>query len=312
MHSAMLRHNELAPAKLNLALHVTGRRADGYHLLDSLVVFLDLADGIEASASDGGISVEDAPVEHPACSYGIASLRREDHLVWRAAVALRAALGIAAGAALRVTKRIPVGAGLGGGSADAAATLRVLCRLWKIEMDDTLLMRVALALGADVPACVHSAPLRFEGVGERMTLLAPNEEMRQWWLVLVHPGTALSTREVFSALDLACLPRTEIEMMADEKGCMPGIATIASCRNDLQDTAIALLPVIGEISALLSQQEQCVLARMSGSGAACFGVFLSSRAAQHAAGAICALRPEWWVRIARPVLQPLLNREMSM
>jgi 4-diphosphocytidyl-2-C-methyl-D-erythritol kinase len=264
---------EAAPAKLNLDLHVLGRRADGYHELDSTVVFTALADRLEARPA-ASVSLA---VEGP---FAGAVPPGPDNLVLRAAAALRAAGGVATGAALRLTKAIPVAAGLGGGSADAAAALRALRRLWRPDLDDPTIRRIALGLGADVPACLIARPLRLGGVGER---LAPFAGMASHAVVLVNPGIALATRAVFA------------ERRAHEGG--PRVAADwRHGRNDLEPAAIRLAPAVGEVLTALRRRPGCRLARMSGSGATCFGLFDDPAAAEASAAALAADRPHWWIR----------------
>ena len=271
---------EAAPAKINLCLHVTGQRPDGYHLLDSLVVFADVGDVIEVRAAPTlslrviGPQARDLPVG-------------EDNLVLRAA---RAFAGTA-GAAITLTKNLPVASGIGGGSADAAATLRVLARLWDLPLPDA--DRV-LQLGADVPACLAGRALRMQGIGER---LAGVPGLPKAYLVLVNPGVAVATPAVFKAL-----PSKNNPAMPD----LPVFATaaelaqwLAAQRNDLEAPAMALAQVIGAVKQALAAAPGCLLARMSGSGATCFGLFADQAQAQSARAAISAAQPEWWVASGR-------------
>ena len=271
---------EAAPAKINLCLHVTGQRPDGYHLLDSLVVFADVGDVIEVRAAPTlslrviGPQARDLPVG-------------EDNLVLRAA---RAFAGTA-GAAITLTKNLPVASGIGGGSADAAATLRVLARLWDLPLPDA--DRV-LQLGADVPACLAGRALRMQGIGER---LAGVPGLPKAYLVLVNPGVAVATPAVFKAL-----PSKNNPAMPD----LPVFATaaelaqwLAAQRNDLEAPAMALAQVIGAVKQALAAAPGCLLARMSGSGATCFGLFADQAQAQSARAAISAAQPEWWVACGR-------------
>ncbi|EKE44127.1 4-diphosphocytidyl-2C-methyl-D-erythritol kinase [Oceaniovalibus guishaninsula JLT2003] len=266
-----------APAKINLCLHVTGRRADGYHLLDSLVVFAGIGDTVRAEPADDWSLTVAGPM-----TGGVPS--GDDNLVMRAA---RATGGPAA--ALTLTKRLPVASGIGGGSADAAATLRALAAMDGRAVPD------AGALGADVPVCLAGRPARMRGIGERLDAVPP---LPQAHLVLVNPGVALSTPAVFAALQGAAgspLPRmrpwTNARDLAD---------WLAGCRNDLQPAAMRLASAVGDTLAELTAQD-CLLARMSGSGATCFGLYATQADAARAAGRIGARQPRWWVAAA-PVL----------
>lgn len=275
---------EAAPAKVNLFLHVTGRRADGYHLLDSLAVFAGAADRLEA---------EDAPALtlELAGAFAPELAAEADNLVLRAARALAAAAGVPARARLVLTKALPVASGLGGGSADAAAALRVLARLWRIAPEGPAgavdLAALAAGLGADVPVCLAGRPARMGGVGE---VLAPAPGLPRFGLALVNPGVPVATAEVFRRRTgtfsaAASLPAAwpDARAMADD---------LARLHNDLEPPARALCPPIGEVLAALASRPGCLLARMSGSGATCFGLFPDSAAAADAAVALA--RPGWW------------------
>jgi 4-diphosphocytidyl-2-C-methyl-D-erythritol kinase len=271
---------EKAPAKVNLFLHVLGRQPDGYHRLDSLVVFADIGDTLRAEPAEA-LSLA---VEGPFAA-GLAA--EQDNLVLRAARALAAAAGIAARGHLVLSKHLPVASGIGGGSADAAAALRLLCRLWRVEPDAAVLARIAAGLGADVPVCLAGRTSRMAGIGER---LEPAPALPACGIALVNPGIALATAEVFRARrgdwsDPAALPTAwrNAGEMAD------GLTRL---RNDLQPPAIALQPVIGEVLAALESTPGCLLARMSGSGATCFGLFVDEATAAAAAPGL--QRPGWW------------------
>ena len=256
-----MRLTESAPAKVNLYLHVLGRRADGFHLLDSLAVFVGVGDMVTAEPA----ATLSLAVEGPFAS----QLTGEaDNLVLRAARALAAELGVGAGARLVLSKHLPVASGLGGGSSDAAATLRVLCRLWGVIPAPAALARVAEGLGADVPVCLGAQPARMGGIGE---LLAPAPALPGCALVLANPGIAVSTAEVFRAR------RPERSEPATLPTSWPDAAAMAAdlklLRNDLEPAAIGLRPAIGDLLAELRATDGCLLARMSGSGATCFGLY---------------------------------------
>lgn len=278
---------ELAPAKVNLALHVTGRRADGYHLLDSLVVFADLGDRVTAAPSDGLSLALDGPF---AADLAADLDAGADNLVLRAAALL---CDGRRGAALRLTKSLPLAAGIGGGSSDAAATLRLLARMWDVPAPDAAAL---LRLGADVPVCHAGRSARMRGVGGD---LAP-VTLPPLWLVLVNPGVALSTAAVFGAWSGPGRP------MADP-GPLPDLAALvaylAAQRNDLEPPARALAPAMDTARAALEAAPGCRFVRMSGSGATWFGLFDGAAAARAAAVAIGTAAPHWWVAAA-----PSLNR----
>jgi len=269
---------ELAPAKVNLALHVTGRRPDGLHLLDSLVVFPRLGDLVEAEPA-------------AALSLAIAGPFARDLGAGPDNLVLRAALLLAPGrgAALRLTKSLPVAGGIGGGSADAAATLRLLARMWRAPLPAP---QAVLALGADLPACLAGWPCRMSGIGERLAPLA----LPPFWIVLANPGVPLATAAVFAGLGSRSNPPMP------EPPAFPtpeaAFSWLSARRNDLEAPAIAAAPVISEALAALAAQPGCRLARMSGSGATCFGLFAAETAALAAAAALRRSEPAWWVATA--------------
>jgi 4-diphosphocytidyl-2-C-methyl-D-erythritol kinase len=271
---------EPAPAKINLFLHVTGRRADGYHLLDSVAVFAGIEDRIAFTPSDELSLTVTGPFTR--------SLAAEpDNLVLRAARALAAESGLRPTGALHLHKRIPVASGIGGGSADAAATLRLLCRVWRLNLGDPVLDRIAAGLGADVPVCLRNRPMRMGGVGE---VLTPAPALPPCGLVLVNPGVPLATASVFRARagDYSggvVLPNgwdTAQEMAAS----LMGLA------NDLEAPAVGLVPAIRDVLGAIDGTPNCLLARMSGSGATCFGLFASPEDAGDAAKRLA--RTGWW------------------
>lgn len=274
---------ETAPAKVNLTLHVTGQRADGYHLLDSLVVFVDVADQVTVAHSDAMALTVTGPR-----SAGVPTDAR--NLVWKAAEASGPDP-----AAITLDKHLPAAAGIGGGSSDAAACLRALARLRDVPMPSGA---PVLALGADVPVCMAPVPQRMSGIGE---VLAPVVGVPPLWLVLVNPGVEVPTPAVFRTLSErsnppmpACLPE-----WADAAAFS---AWLATQRNDLEPPACGLEPVITEVLDLLSHQVGCALARMSGSGATCFGMFADEQDARDAERAVQDARATWWVSAGR-VLQ---------
>jgi 4-diphosphocytidyl-2-C-methyl-D-erythritol kinase len=268
-----------APAKVNLHLHVVGRRDDGYHLLDSLVVFAGVGDRLSVSpASDLSLTVV-GPF-----AAGLAA--EPDNLVLRAARGLADLTGMRATCALVLEKNLPVASGIGGGSADAAATLKSLCGFWGIAPD---LDGLARTLGADVPVCLLGRPSLLSGIGETLTRAPPLPEVG---LVLVNPGVAVSTPAVFRARsggfsEVACFPRD------GWRDAVSLAADLRSVRNDLQGAACSLAPAIEDALGALAAMPGCLVARMSGSGATCFGLFASAEAARQAAKGIS--QTGWWV-----------------
>lgn len=273
--------DEFAPAKVNLALHVTGRRADGYHLLDSLVVFAGVGDRVSAEPA-AGLSLTITGPQSASLSV------TDDNLVLRAAQLMPGAFR------LTLDKHLPVASGIGGGSADAAATLRLLARLSGQSPPPAA---DVLRLGADVPVCLAGQPVRMTGIGEGLHPLA--HPLPPAWLVLVNPGQAVSTPEVFRALDRR--DNASMQAMPRLRDAAELAAWVAMQRNDMEPAATRLLPVIAEVRRALSAQPGCLLSRMSGSGATCFGLFADPLSANAAARAIGAARPGWWVADA-PVL----------
>jgi 4-diphosphocytidyl-2-C-methyl-D-erythritol kinase len=264
-----------APAKINLALHVTGRRADGYHLLDSLVAFADCGDWITVEpASSLTLSLIGPQSIH---------LSAADNLVLRAA----RILDPAGTAHITLDKHLPVASGLGGGSADAAATLHALSRLWDKPLPPPAEI---LALGADLPVCLQGQSARMQGVGETITPCP----LPATPAVLVNPGIALATAEVFRALEQRQNPAMPPSIALTDPA---SLATwLQSTRNDLQPPAIARVPQIARVLADLQAQDACRLARMSGSGATCFALFDTAQQADAAAQALRRSQPAWWVQ----------------
>jgi 4-diphosphocytidyl-2-C-methyl-D-erythritol kinase len=272
---------ETAPAKVNLYLHVVGRRSDGYHLLDSLAVFPAVGDVLRAAPAEAFSLALQGP-------FGGALRAEPDNLVLRAARGLADLTGVRTGARLTLVKTLPVASGIGGGSADAAAALRLLGRLWGVAPAADALRALALRLGADVPVCLAGRPARMGGVGE---MLSPAPELPAFGLVLVNPGVAVSTPDVFRARAggfsaPAALPSGWPDAVAMARD-------LAALANDLEPPAVALCPAIGASLAALRTAPGCLLARMSGSGATCFGLFADAVGAAAAVEAV--RRPGWWI-----------------
>ena len=278
-----------APAKLNLYLHVTGRRADGYHELDSLVTFTSLADTLEiAPAESPGLTVRGPFAD---------ALDAGDNLAARAAAALAERMGRPAGVRIALDKRIPVAAGLGGGSADAAAVLRGLARLWRLGPEHRVaLQEVALSLGADVPVCLHSRAARMTGIGDR---LRPPPRLPPCGALLVNPGVPVPTGRVFKARRGPFSAENPIDEAPQDAPAL--VALLRARRNDLEQPARTQAPEIGRVLARLAETPGCLLARMSGSGGTCFGLFADEAASAGAAGAIARDHPSWWVEPTRLV-----------
>jgi 4-diphosphocytidyl-2-C-methyl-D-erythritol kinase len=279
---------ETAPAKVNLTLAVLGRRADGYHLLDSLVVFAAEADRLTLSPG-GPLSLVVRGTTADAAG------PVESNLVFKAAQALAAEIPSLKLGRFMLDKRLPVAAGLGGGSSDAAAALRLLARANRLKLSDRRLLKAAEKVGADVPVCIDPRPRRMRGIGERLSapLLTPKLAA-----VLVNPGVAVPTRDVFALLGrkpggaVIRAPRARA-LPADHDAL---IELLAAGRNDLERPAIKLQPVISRVLEALRRESGCELARMSGSGATCFGLFSSTRAAAKAARNLAAAQPSWWIK----------------
>jgi len=269
--------DEAAPAKVNLALHVRERRADGYHELDSIFAFTDFGDTLAAEPAGTLTLAIDG-------DWSDAIAGEADNLVLRAARALREAAGIEAGAALRLTKRIPVAAGLGGGSADAAAALRLLNRLWGLDWPLDRLAALGETLGSDVPACVHSRTLRARGRGERMALLG--DGLAGLPILLVNPRVAVPTGPVFRGWD-----GVDRGALADGDP----LAVARRGRNDLEAPAVAIAPAIDAVLVTLRARPAAIIARMSGSGATCFALYDDSVGCAVDASAIAEWNPDWWV-----------------
>jgi len=287
---------EAAPAKVNLYLHVVGRRADGYHLLDSLAVFAGPGDRISARPADALTLEIDGPFA-PA----LAATPADDNLVLRAARALRRAGGGRAGAAIRLTKTLPVAAGIGGGSADAAAALRALVRLWDLRPAPEDLARLALTLGADVPVCLSSRAAFMGGIGDA---LAPAPALPAGHLLLVNPDVAVATKAVFAArVEPFSAPARFAEPPADAAALA---ALLAARRNDLEVPARRIAPEAATPGATLAGEPGCLLARMSGSGATWFGLFADERGARDAARRLLRAHPDWWIAAS-----PLLNAPLD-
>ena len=278
-----------APAKVNLTLHIRGRRADGYHDLESLVCFAGVADTLRLVPGDTLSLTLDGPT-------AIAAGDSEDNLVLRAARHLGERVpGLQLGA-FHLTTRLPVAAGVGGGSSDAAAALRLLAQLNGLSLDDPRLMDAARASGADVPVCVLAQARMMAGIGDD---LGPLLKLPPLFAVLVNPGVAVETRLVFSQIGLA--PGTmghagkhpDVSKAAEFTALLP---LLRKGRNDMEDAASVIAPSIAQVLGVLAVTPGCRLARMSGSGATCFGLFENCRSAARAAKVLRRDHPGWWAK----------------
>jgi 4-diphosphocytidyl-2-C-methyl-D-erythritol kinase len=275
---------EKAPAKVNLTLRVLGRRADGYHEIESLVAFAGVGDAV--TFRPGGALALAVSGPTAAAAGDVA-----DNLVLKAARALAERVeGLKLGR-FTLSKRLPVSAGLGGGSADAAAALRLLARANRMTPDDPRLMQAARATGADVPVCLDPRARLMRGIGD---ILSDPLDLPRLFALLVNPGVAVATKDVFAALNVpSAEPLAQARTPAGSAGLL---AEITNGRNDLEGPAIELEPAIADVLAVLRKLPGCRLARMSGSGATCFGLFDSTRAASAAARTLRVGYPAWWTR----------------
>ena len=287
MPGAACELTEFAPAKVNLTLHVLGRRPDGYHEIDSLVVFADVGDRL----TFGPDRPLDLVVQGPTASAAGAS---DDNLVLKAARALAERVPGLRFGRFQLDKQLPVAAGLGGGSSDAAAALRLLAYANDLPIDDARVRGAARAAGADVPVCLDRRARIMRGIGE---ILSDPIELPELPAVLVNPGVAVPTRDVFAALAAPALtqPAQPDDFSTIHADAASLVSLLTARRNDLEIPAITIQLVIAEVLAALQASSNCLLARMSGSGATCFGLFGSVAAAQDVAKEMQARHPGWWV-----------------
>lgn len=268
---------ETAYAKINLALHVRSRAPDGYHRIETLFAFAEDGDTLTAAAADTLSLTAHGP-------FASALGHADDNLVLRAAARLRERFGVSQGAALTLDKRLPVAAGIGGGSADAAAALRLLARWWGIDAGGSDLFAIAAGLGADVPACLASVTARGEGRGDRLAS-QDGAGLAGMPMLLVNPGERVATAAIFAAWD------------GVDRGALPIAAPLASAlqgRNDLEAAAVRAAPAIREVLAALAALPGVALARMSGSGATCFALFEAAADRDAAAARIARAQRGWW------------------
>ncbi|MBA5804775.1 4-(cytidine 5'-diphospho)-2-C-methyl-D-erythritol kinase [Rhizobium changzhiense] len=281
---------EEARAKINLALHVTGQRADGYHLLDMLVTFADCGDRLGFLPSQADTFTLSGRFGETLADDG------GTNLVLRARDLLREAVGaLAFPVHIHLQKNLPIASGIGGGSADAAATLRGLMRFWGMSLPVEALATLSLKLGADVPMCLESRPLIARGIGEQ---IEPVPELPAFAIVLANPLKGVSTPEVFRRLPAKNNP--PLNLASNLAGTADWLAAIGIARNDLEPPARELVPEISAISAML-QARGALLTRMSGSGATCFGIFTTMAAAQEAVTTLHGERPDWYFQATETV-----------
>ncbi len=276
---------ESAPAKINLYLHIGPVRGDGLHDLASLFVFAKDGDIVRAEKSHSLTLAITGPYADE-----LSGGRKEENLVWRAAQLLQARAGVAAGAALTLEKNLPVAAGVGGGSADAAAALRALVRLWDLNISDAALRALAFTLGADVPACLVRAPVNVSGAGEKLTA---GPHLPPLWCCLVNPRVPMPTGPIFRAFDTAIMaPATPVMAAISNTDYAAFVVSLEKTRNDLEPFAGERAPVIRDVLRNLQAAPGALIARMSGSGATCFALFASEAAAVRAAQK--AASQSWW------------------
>lgn len=274
-----------SPAKLNLYLHVIGKRADGYHLLDSLVAFCDVGDEVRLEPSPTFSFAIEGPM-----ALSLKEEPQDNNLVVKAARLLSEATGKPLGFKLTLVKNLPIASGIGGGSGNAAAALRIIARHWALSKDDPVLYEIAKKLGQDVPCCLENKTCYFTGIGD---VLEPGPQLPHTNIVMVNPNKALSTASVFRARKGDFSSRAELETVPTD---VAELASMIKARNnDLTETSLELLPDISKALAALEGTENCLLARMSGSGATCFGIYTDRGSARNAAACMFNNHPGWWV-----------------
>ena len=277
----------LARAKVNLYLHVTGKRADGYHLLDSLIVFAETGDEIAVEAASDLTLTIDGP-------FGAGLDAGPANLVLRAASGLRDLTGAKQGAAIHLQKNLPIASGIGGGSADAAATLLALIDLGQVTPDRAALYQLAEKLGADVPVCLDGNPSFVGGIGED---IQPAGKLPPAHILLVNPLVETPTPAVFKARRGDFSPASRWAQAP--KTAQELAAFLASRKNDLTAPAIIVAPVVADVLSAIAETKNCLLSRLSGSGATCFGIYADAATADAARQQINAQFPKWWAVAAK-------------
>jgi len=280
-----------APAKINLYLHVTGMRHDGYHLLNSLIAFADVCDEVVVDHSEKLSLKLDG-------QFADSLPPNDENLVTKAAILLAETIGVEPAVKIHLTKNLPVASGIGGGSLDAAATLVGLCQYWKHTPNKKILFQIAKRLGADVPACLFGRASVVSGIGDKLT---PAPILPESWLVLVNPGVSVSTSRVFKRYQKKFSKPPRI--VQSPTNTSDFAEQLFDSSNDLTEAAIAEAPIISEVIKNVQSCNGSLLTRLSGSGATCFGLFEHHTDAKVAALSLAKKNPQWWVRAT-----PLLNR----
>ncbi|PZP55668.1 MAG: 4-(cytidine 5'-diphospho)-2-C-methyl-D-erythritol kinase [Micavibrio aeruginosavorus] len=277
----------LASAKLNLFLHVTGKRHDGYHELDSLVCFADIGDELVVESADKFQFTVDGPFAPQLANNDIS-----ENTVVKAAHLLSAATNRDLNLKITLTKNLPSGAGIGGGSADAAAILRALQNFWGVSVADETLHKISLQIGSDVPVCLQSRPAVMRGTGN---IILPAPSMPELHTLLIWPRQKTPTPLVFKNRESSFSePAVLKPSYMDAASLISNLTDYTS--NDLERTATKLFPVIDEAMTMLKQDRTCLFTRMSGSGSTVFGIFESQKNLEKAAKAIRSSQPDWWVQ----------------
>ena len=287
-----------APAKINLYLHIMGLRQNGYHELESLVSFAGIHDTIRMTPAKELNLFITGPYRKDLQS-------ENNNLVIKAAIALRKRNNVNAGANIILEKNLPIASGIGGGSADCAATLKGLAQLWGLNISVYDLNQLGLKLGSDIPICLHGQTAFISGRGE---IIKNAPLLPSFWLVLVNPGVSLSTSAVFNAYQKVHNKSwSQPGFFSDSQSTTEELACLLDDRqNDLTDAAISLQPVIKDVLKTLKSSDGVLLTRMSGSGATCFGIFNNSRYADLAAKKISSNYPNWWV-CPTPVAEKIID-----
>jgi len=279
-----------APAKINLYLHVIKQLSSGYHALDSLVSFADIGDEVTLSPSRNFSFEIDGPL-----SFGLKDQQGEN-LVVRAARAMAHEYEKPLNVAINLTKNLPLGAGIGGGSSDAAAAIWGLCAHWDIERNDPKLQDIMITLGADVPVCFHGHNARVRGIGD---VIVPAPDFADLAIVLVYPGKPCATPDVFRRFDVQSVKHymfEEIAVPQEFENHTALIDFLKRCDNHLEAAALQIVPDIQNALLRLARYESCLLSRLSGSGSCCFGLFEDTDKAVLAAKQIADENPDWWVK----------------
>ncbi len=279
-----------APAKLNLFLHVTGKRQDGYHLLDSLVCFADTGDELILEAADRFEFTIEGPFSSQLSNDDIS-----ENTVVKAAYLWAAATGKDLNVKITLIKNLPSGAGIGGGSADAAATLRALQEFWSVSVPEKKLHDIALNIGSDVPVCLESKSVIMQGTGD---ILLPAPELQELFALLIWPGQKTPTPDVFKNRSSAFSGNANLKSSYNNTETLIDDLT-SQTRNDLELSATELFPIINDALNVLKREENCLFVRMSGSGSTVFGIFKNQEDLDTAAKNIRSSQPNWWVQPCR-------------